>query len=291
MQRTITYLFPDESKASHFKVFQDRNNQIKAFYFTKENIKEVEKLESANNYAIYFLFDNSEEGASKVYVGQSVNGIGRISSHIRNKDFWTYCILFVTDNNSFDRLAIDYMEYEFIKKLKKSSYVLMNKDLRTSEPNISIFDKPNLLSYIKQIEFLLNAERITLDEVKLTDENNEMFYFPRYKNYTAKLFVKDGKFVLAKGSIIRRPIESSQNWKSDRFYKKNNSVVDGYIDDGKVVEDNGGYRLLFSISYDNPSTPSSLVTGRSTNGWKFFKGLNELRTMDKEEEPDWNIKK
>jgi hypothetical protein len=50
-------------------------------------------------------------------------------------------ILFVTDNNSFDKLSIDYLEYDFIQKFKASSCVLLNKDLR---PNVSVYDFPNV---------------------------------------------------------------------------------------------------------------------------------------------------
>jgi hypothetical protein len=281
VQKTITYLYPDSEKASNFKIFQDRTNQIKAFYFTKENIKEIEKMDSSFNYAVYFLFDNSESDTNKVYVGQSMNGVGRISDHVRNKDFWTYCILFVTDNNSFDKLAIDYMEFEFIKKLKKSSYILMNKDLRATEPNVSIYDKPNLLAYINQIEFLLNAEGIIIDEMK-SDSNIEGYYIPKNSKYKAKLFLKDGKFVLASGSEINRPIESSKNWKSDRFYHRNNSIIDGYIKDEKAELRDGKIILKVNISYDSPSLPATLISGYAENGWKFFKNLDELRVMNEE---------
>lgn len=60
MQKTITYLYPDSEKASSLKMFQDRTNQIRAFYFTRENIKEVEKLESGTNYAVYFFYSTRQ---------------------------------------------------------------------------------------------------------------------------------------------------------------------------------------------------------------------------------------
>lgn len=280
MQKTITYLYPEATRASSLKIFQDRTNQIKAFYFTKDSLKDVEKMESSTNYAIYFLFDNSDEGENRVYIGQSMNGIGRISDHVRKKDFWTYCILFVTDNNSFDKLAIDYMEYEFIKKLKKSSYILMNKDLRTTEPIVSIYDKPNLLSFIDQIEFLLSAEGVVLNALRI--DNMIDYYYPKTSKYKAKLFVKDGKFVLEKGSQLRRPVESSKNWKSDRFYKKNNLIIDDYLFDGKAIEVNGSITLTVNMIYDNPSKPASLVSGLAKNGWRFFKNLDQLKSTEEE---------
>ncbi len=282
MQKTITYLYPDVSKAANLKVFQDRTNQIKAFYFTKENIKDLERMESVFNYAVYFLFDSSDADSKKVYIGQSMNGITRIYDHVRNKDFWTYCLLFVTDNNSFDKLSIDYMEHAFIKKFKKSSFMLMNKDLRTNEPNISIYDRPNLDAYIEQIEFLLNAEGVSLQEVS-PNGVGVTYYEPTSKKYKAKLFVKDGKFILVEGSVIRRPTELAKDWKVN-LYERNNNVINGYLDDGKVEEINGEIVLLMNIEYNSPSMPASLLSGRSENGWLFFKGLNELRSLNERSE-------
>ncbi|GEK90235.1 protein of unknown function [Alkalibacterium putridalgicola] len=279
IEKTITYFYPDEKKAAYLKVFQDRTNQIKGFYFTKEHIKEIEKLDSSTNYAIYFLFDNSDLDNKKTYIGQSINGVKRIFDHINKKDFWSYCILFVTDNNSFDKLTIDYMEYEFIKRFKKSSFTLMNKDPRTNEPNISMYDKPNILAYINQIEFLLSAEGVSIDTIS-TDQFNERFYYPENKNYRSCIFVKDGQFVLAKNSELRRPVDSSKNWKTGNFFTRYNNMIDNYIEDGKVIEENGVLRTVINMSFDSPSRVAELISGQSTNGWLFFDDLNELRTMD-----------
>jgi hypothetical protein len=256
-------------------MYQDRTNQIKAFYFTKENIKEIEKLPTADNYAVYFLFDNSEIDEKRVYVGQSMNGIKRIEYHVKSKEFWTYCIMLVTDNNSFDKLTIDYLEYKFIKKFKKSSYVLTNKDLRNQKPNISVYDKPKLSAFIKQIEFLLNAEGIIISEF-IPDRGKPVYYYPS-KKYNAKLFVKDGKFILEKDSELKRPSESSKEWKNDRHYKRFNKLIDDYVEDEKVLEENGKITVLVNIFFNAPSTPANLISGCSQNGWKFFRGLNELR--------------
>lgn len=279
IEKTITYFYPNENKAAHLKVFQDRTNQIKAFYFTKEHIKEIERLDSSTNYAIYFLFDNSDTDNNKTYIGQSINGVKRIFDHINKKDFWSYCILFVTDNNSFDKLTIDYMEYEFIKRFKKSSYILMNKDPRTNEPNVSMYDKPNILSYIKQIEFLLSAEGVSIDPIQ-TSLNDEKFYYPKNRDYKSRIFVKDGQFIITKDSELRRPVKSSEFWKTGNFFTRYNDVMDSYIEDGKVVEENGVLKAVINISFNSPSRAAELVSGRSTNGWTFFEGLKELQSLN-----------
>lgn len=276
MQKTITYLYPDISNAANLKMYQDRTNQIKAFYFTRESYKQIYDLPCSLNYALYFLFNDSED-ENLVYVGQSVNGIQRIDEHVRGKDFWSYAILFVTDNNSFDKLSIDYMEYEFIQKFRKSSYVLTNKDLRLNRPNVSVYDIPNLESFINQIEFLLSAEGIDIDEQVISTEQIK-YYFPSAK-HNAKLFIKDGKFILSAGSEIKRPPETTRAWKDKNHYNRGNVIIDNYIQNEKVKEEDGKIITQVNLSFKSPSAPANLITGLSENGWKFFKGLEEIRSL------------
>lgn len=281
MQKTITYLYPDSEKASSLKMFQDRTNQIRAFYFTRENIKEVEKLESGTNYAVYFLFNEAEDNEiTKVYIGQSRNGANRMLSHDKSKTFWSFCIMFVTDNNSFDAMTIDYIEYSFINKLKNSSsYSLENKDMRTSEPIVSIYDKPNLEAYIEQIEFLLKTEGIDFDEQQVTEDSK--FYYSKNKKYHAKISIKEGKFILHAGSLIRSPIESSKNWSDKgKFYNRYTEIVNDLLKDNKVTKKDNCYETLVNLSFKSPSMVASLVSGRAENGWLFFEGLNDLRDID-----------
>lgn len=275
MQKTITYLYPDAANALNLKMYQDRTNQIKAFYFTRESYKKVYELPCSTNYAIYFLFNYSED-ENLVYVGQSVNGIQRIEEHVKRKDFWSYAILFVTDNNSFDKLSIDYLEYEFIQRFKRSSYVLTNRDLRVNKPNISIYDLPNLDSFINQMEFLLSAEGINIDE---QEDANELikYYYPPSK-HNAKLFVKDGRFILTAGSEIKRPPMSTKEWKDKNHFIRGNNVIDSYLENEKLKEIDGKYITRVNLAFNSPSAPADLITGLSENGWKFFKGLEELRS-------------
>lgn len=278
MERVVTYLYPEHENAANLKVFQDRTNQIKAFYFTREYIKKVEELESGKNYAVYFLFDKTEDGEiTKVYVGQSRNGAYRMQDHNYKKMFWSYCLMFVTDNDSFDTLTIDYMEYYFIKKLENSGrYLLENKVMRNNEPNVSIYDKPTVESYISQIEFLLKAEGISLEEEK--SDHFTKFYHPKSNKYKAKVFVKDGNFVLAEGSIISHPISSSEDWSDGgKFYQRYNGYIKKFLEDGKIEKYNDQYRTLINLSFTSPSAVASLITGLAKNGWKFFKNIEELR--------------
>lgn len=281
MERVITYLYPKESKASSLKVFQDRTNQIRGFYFTRDNIKLVEELEFADNYSVYFLFDKSLDDFINVYVGQSKNGINRMKTHNKMKDFWSFCIMFTTDNNSFDASTIDYLEYYFINKLNGSGeYILNNKDFRTVEPIVSIYDKPTIKSYISQIEFLLEAEGINLNKTEKEESSAVKYYYPKNQNDRdlGKIYFDEGKFVLVKGSFIRYPKKSSKEWKNKNFYTGKISFINKLIENNKIVEVGEDIlKTLVDIPFDAPSPISDLITGGSTNGWEYFDEIKELR--------------
>ena len=238
----------------------------------------MEALESGQNYACYFLFDQTEaEEMTKVYVGQSSQGAYRMLSHDKTKMFWSFCIMFVTDNNSFDAMMIDYMEYHFINKLRNSSsYSLENIILINTEPVISIFDKPTVMAMINQISFLLQAEGINFDNQEMIPRSK--VYQPKSKRYTAKLISSEGKFILLEGSHIVRPIETSKAWSDGgRFYNSQTSQIETLIKDKKVVDRGDYYETLMNLTFKSPSNAACLVSGASENGWLFFAGLDELR--------------
>lgn len=276
---TVLLYFPDSANASSLKVIQDSTSQIRGFYFTKSQMQKVESLEYANNYAVYFLFSDLEEPS--VYIGQSVNGITRIKSHLREKEFWKFGILFVTDNNSFDKLSIDYLEYQFIREFAKTQFNLENRDLRQVEPNLNVFNRSTLRAFAKQIEFLLEALGISFQPIGI-EVSNHTEYFHAPEPYRASIYLQDGKFILQKGSVIKQPITSSRSWSDGgRFYNRYMRHFQNFIDteQAEIIRDNEA-QLLHDVEFTSPSTPADLCSGQSNNGWKFWIGLEEKRKKE-----------
>ena len=281
MARAITYYYPDETAPSSLKVFQDRSSQIRGFFFTRDRLEDMAKVENAGNYAIYFLLgnDDDEHPIPTIYVGQSKNGAGRIIDHKYKKSFWSHCIMFVSDNNAFDTNAIDYMEYYFIQKVVSAGvYVVENKDERKKKPNVSIYDQPAYDQYITQIEFLLQIEgvRLTLPAKKIA----EKYYKLRGKGPSAQAYFQEGKFYLEVGSIIRPSATKSESMKS--IIDRRKQQIAQLLAEKKIApskDDDRCYEVLYPLSFKSPSTMAVFVLGRSANGWDEFVGIEELRDI------------
>lgn len=285
MQKSVIYYYPDGNNPSKMKVFQDRSSQVRGFRFNKEKLRDISKEEYSSNYSIYFLIDDDNK---KIYVGQSKQGVKRISNHVREKEFWRYCVMFVSDNNAFDSNAIDYMEYYFINNISKDSkYSIMNSDLRVNSPNLNYFDQVTYNSYISQIIFLLNAEGIDLSEednldsseVKQVDESKSYLYEGEMYGYVSTLEYKSGRFILKKGSEVLKPNESIKNWKGgERMYSSYMKAFNKYFQEGFLNKENDVlYILNEDLEFNSPSAAANFVTGRNKNGWHYFKGVDKHR--------------
>ncbi len=271
--KAIQYLIVDEERPNDIKKFQEQTSKIRGYFFKRSRINDIEKLEEeASSACIYFLFDNSDED-NKIYIGKSKEGIKRIISH-RKKVFWSEAMMFVSDNNSFDETTIDYLEWKFIQDAIKSAYILENIDERSVKPKVNSFNEVALEEIYKQIKFLLRANGIELDQVKVSKDVEV------YKcRSEASLVYDDNQFILLKGSKLKRPLEKVKNYADEgAFYNRCMKVIDNLIATEKVSEIDDEYlSLLVDLPCKSSSQAGSLTTGTPINGWEYWIGLDKIR--------------
>lgn len=273
--KNLNYLFPMENP-NYLKIFQGSNSKIygislkrsdNIIKFLKDNYKDF-----IFNSGIYILISKNED--ERYYIGQTINGISRIEEHNRNKDFWDECILFLTENNTWDKTIIDYLEYSFINEFNKSMYTLENKDMRTNKPVLDLFQESSLSDIKEEILFMLSCNDISLKEEKKI--RSKIYKAGKGKN--AELIYENGKFVLLSGSEVNYPKEDVKNWSDGgNFYKRQNSIIDSYIEQGKIQGEKGKFYTSVDIAFTSASASASLVTGGSENGYDFWQGLDEIR--------------
>ncbi len=277
-ERTAMMYFPDSTHASSLKVVQEPTSQIRGFYFKKSLLAEVEKLEHANNYAVYFLISDVDEPS--IYIGQSIHGIKRLKEHLKQKDFWQFGILFVTDNNSFDKQLIDFLEYEFIQRFNASTYIVENRDMRINKPNVNWYMAAAMNTFAGQITFLLEALGVTIKQAKQVESyEEERIYYPAEKNHPATIYLHDGQFVITKGSTVLFPQEKLKHYKDEgKLYQKLKAKINQLIQANQAEPiDEKSARLTEDIVCPSPSYAADLCSGASKNGWEYWQGLREER--------------
>ena len=103
-----------DSQLKGFKTHQLNSKNLKCFTIPRNLIKNLMTIEDCNNSGIYFMANNYDKS---LYVGQTDNLSNKLTDHNGNKEF-EIAIALTTENNSFSKTHIDYLEYWYISEIK-----------------------------------------------------------------------------------------------------------------------------------------------------------------------------
>ena len=113
----------------------------------RESVKE---LASLDKYGVYLLLSDQ-----RVYIGQSSDLERRIKQHLTGKDWWDRVVLLTTQDDSFTRTDIDYLESVLIDKAEKAHSLDSDNKSKGNDPKVNKFQKVNLDQYLEEAIFLM----------------------------------------------------------------------------------------------------------------------------------------
>ena len=80
----------------------------------REDLAEAKSLPNIPQCGIYYLLDEDHGNVSRVYAGQTTQGIARLDAHKAKKEFWNKAIMFLDDDQNISRDALDVLEAKAI---------------------------------------------------------------------------------------------------------------------------------------------------------------------------------
>ena len=119
--------------------------------------KAVNELVSLDKYGVYLLLSDE-----RVYVGQAQDLKRRIKQHLSGKDWWERAVLLTTQDDSFTRTDIDYLESVLIKKADTAKSLDSDNKNKGNNPKIDKFRKVILDQYLDEALFLMELIGISV---------------------------------------------------------------------------------------------------------------------------------
>ena len=117
----------------------------------------VNELVSLDKYGVYLLLSDE-----RVYVGQAQDLERRIKQHLTGKDWWERVVLLTTQDDSFTRTDIDYLESVLISKAEKAQSLDSDNKNKGNNPKVDKFRKVNLDQYLDEALFLMELIGISV---------------------------------------------------------------------------------------------------------------------------------
>ena len=242
----------------------------KAYKIPRNCVKESSDREELKNTGIYFLFGKSDETDTyRVYIGEAENIYERLLTHLKEKDFWHECVVFISKDNNLNKAHAKYLENRMYTIAKEAGrYQLENSNIPT-QSSLSEADRAEMEEFINNAKLLLSAVgHKVLEATAIPSKANndpEIFVFEG-KDYKATGTTTADGFVVFKNSILSKKANSSLT--KSLLDKRNKLISENIID--------SAFTFTKDYIFSSPSTAASIISGNSTNGktaWRNSQGM------------------
>jgi hypothetical protein len=244
----------------------------------RNKLKDILQREELCSQAVYFLIGESEEGLSRVYVGEAEDFRARIQQHNKTKDYWNAAVCFISKDENLNKAHVKYLESSIIKEMNRIQRVEMENGNVAAMPKLSESDKADMDLFLENIRIVLSTlGMVFLEDVAVHDRETEEVYFVKGRGADAMIKLTNEGYVIQSGSIISGTETSS--FKGHPLSAKR-LLFFSSTESEKLPD--GNYKLLGTKIFSSPSTAAAFILGRSTNGWaalkdKIGKTLDELK--------------
>lgn len=251
------------------RIYMRHLSTIKAFVIPRIYLNEAKKLTGVDNPGVYFLINDDTGSLSKLYIGQTRNGISRLDDHNAKKDFWNKAILFLADSQHFTLNIISGLEkYAIQKAIDANRYQVDNKAV--PKYKISEYDEPLVEEIYEEIEFIMATLGFRMNDSAA--QQNQLVFTTSRRGVVGRGTYSGESFDVLPGSEI----DMTKAVRIESYNAKRQEC----INDGTIVRrEDGKYYLTKIITFKTPSGASDFVLGGSTNGWAEWKD-QDGKTLD-----------
>lgn len=242
----------------------------KAYKIPRNCVKESSDREELKNTGIYFLFGKSDETDTyRAYIGEAENIYERLLTHLKEKDFWHECVVFISKDNNLNKAHVKYLENRMYTIAKEAGrYQLENSNIPT-QSSLSEADWAEMEEFINNAKLLLSAvghKVLEATAIPLKTNNDPEIFIFEGKDYKATGTTTADGFVVFKNSILSKKANSSLT--KSLLDKRNKLISENIID--------SAFTFTKDYIFSSPSTTASIISGNSTNGktaWRNSQGM------------------
>lgn len=243
----------------------------KAYKIPRKYIKQSNDRPELSNTGVYFLFGRSDEKDTyKAYIGEAENIYDRLLIHLKEKEFWHECVVFISKDNNLNKAHVKYLENRLYTIAKETNRYEIENSNTPTQSSLSESDQAEMEEFIFNAKLLLGAigHRFLEDSIGSTESRDNIVTFTLTgKNYKASGTTTSEGFVVFKGSRISNKTNTSLT--QSLISKREMLLTQNIINDHYIFEQD--------YTFSSPSTAASIICGSSINGkvvWKTLQGMS-----------------
>lgn len=272
--QTIQIFLPDGNPRG-IKIAEITNRTIKAILFPRNQFEAILQRPELANVGFYFLFGVADNGHEMAYIGEAEDCAERLKQHQRNKDFWNYAVVIISQTHAFTKTHVKYLEYVAIKKASETGRYDLDNSAIPNRPHITESMEADAEDCFEIAKVLLSTLGFPLfDSVarEVVASTPVDVYKLKGNGVEAEGSLVDDGFVVFKDSKVKATTVPSCH---DYLINMWNELIQS----GILTLDGEAYRFTEDYVFSSPSMAGGVILGRSTNGWTKWRTVNG-KTLD-----------
>lgn len=272
--QTIQIFLPDGNPRG-IKIAEITNRTIKAILFPRNQFEAILQRPELANVGFYFLFGVADNGHEMAYIGEAEDCAERLKQHQRNKDFWNYAVVIISQTHAFTKTHVKYLEYVAIKKASETGRYDLDNSAIPNRPHITESMEADAEDCFEIAKVLLSTLGFPLfDSVarEVVASTPVDVYKLKGNGVEAEGSLVDDGFVVFKDSKVKATTVPSCH---DYLINMRNELIQS----GILILDGEAYQFTEDYVFSSPSTAGGVILGRSTNGWTKWRTVNG-KTLD-----------
>ena len=253
--KTLTIQLID-AQPDRIRICRVEGESLVTIVIPREDLVEAKALPSIPQRGIYYLLDENHGNVSRVYAGQTTQGITRLDAHKARKEFWNKAVMFLDDDQNISKDALDVLEAKAIDYVRShGSYETDNS--ATPKPYVDPYKEEAVERLHERILFRMAALGYDLDRVDQSPIGASVVFHTK-KNRIRGLGRYDkttGHFTVLAGSKVNlsKPVLKNVSVAALR-----REMFGGIVGIADLAED---------LEFPTPSAAAVFVLGGSQNGW------------------------
>lgn len=253
----------------------ERSNWIgKALMFPRALYTKVRTRDEFKQTGVYLLLGPRTDGEGEMlYIGEGDPVGPRLESHYANKDFWTQAVFFVAGSGQLNKAHVQYLEAKLVVRALDAKRVKLDNGNKPTEPTLSEADRADMDVFLGNILGMLPVLGIHAFEKGTAASPGDNPVMLTCKGRGAVANGRDtvqGFIVLASSVAAAKETDAFQQYFPSISHLRHDLLANGVL-----VREDSGLRFTQDYTFSSPSTASSFVLGRSSNGrtnWKDSEG-------------------
>jgi hypothetical protein len=254
-----------------------------AFVGRRSQIAQARERAELQEAGVYMLIgdDEAANGLVDIYVGETDDFSKRINDHVSKKDWWDTFVVFVSKDRYLTKAHVKWLERALYKSAKQAVGTLnVRNDNEPNGASLPESDEHAMKEFYENLIFMLETMGHTYFDTgargdSAKDANAAALFQMTLPKEVGRgdlkgfLEVRDGSFVLLKGSHIRAQAQDSFQVANGGYYALWKKITTS--DAVQATESGDAFQTTRDIEFKSLSAAGAIVRGRSTNGktdWK-----------------------